>query len=173
MTAAARRRETDAAVGLVIFLGAVAMLFAALLLAYAVVRMQAPAWPPPGTPAFPRGAAAGNGALLVAVSLALRAASRRRGWAFAALALGAAFLLAQLALWRHLAGAQLGPGAGAFGDVFFALSALHALHVGGGLVVLAASALPAAPPRRLRLTTIYWDFLLAVWLVVYAAVCLT
>ncbi len=148
-TTSARRREIDAAVGLAIFLGAVAMLFAALLFAYAVVRLKAPAWPPPGTPDFPRGGAAANGLLLVAVSAALRGATRRRGWALGALALGAAFLAAQIGLWRHLVGAQLGPGAGAFGDVFFALSALHALHVAGGLVVLVTSALPggsAAPP---------------------------
>jgi cytochrome c oxidase subunit 3 len=169
---ASRRRELDAAVGLMIFLGAVAMLFAALLLAYAVVRTQAIAWPPPGTPALPRGAAAANGLLLIAVSVALRGAARRRGLTLAALALGVGFLIAQVALWRHLVAQHLGPGAGAFGDVFFALSALHGLHVGGGLIALATAAPPAAPARRLRLTTIYWDFLLVVWLVVYVAVCL-
>ena len=62
---------------------------------------------------------------------------------------------------------HLGPAAGALGEVFFALSALHALHVLGGLVALALTG-----ARRLRLLTIYWDFVLAVWVVVYVAVCL-
>jgi cytochrome c oxidase subunit 3 len=165
--------QITGAVGLVILLGTIAMLFAAMLFAYAVVRLQAPSWPPPETPPFPRGGAAANGLLLLATSVALRAANRRRGWAAGALALGTGFLVAQLVLWRQLVAARLGPGAGALGDVFFALSALHAAHVLGGLIALGASVLPGAPGRRLRLTTIYWDFLLVVWLIIYVAVCLT
>jgi cytochrome c oxidase subunit III len=159
---AARRRQIDAQVGLVIFLGSVAMLFAAMLLAYAIIRAQAPAWPPAGSPPFPRGAAAANTLALVAASLALR-----RGRARLAFGCGAAFLMLQGALWRQMVAAHLGPGAGALGEVFFALSALHALHVLGGLVALAVTR-----ARRLRLLTIYWDFVLAIWLVVYVAVCL-
>jgi cytochrome c oxidase subunit 3 len=158
----ARRRQIDAQVGLVVFLGATAMLFAALLLAYAIVRAQAPVWPPAGAPPFPRGAAAANTLALVAASVALR-----RGWAGAALAAGALFLGAQALLWHHLVAIHLGPAAGALGEVFFALSVLHALHVLGGLVALALTG-----RRRLRLLVIYWDFVLAVWLVVYGAVCL-
>jgi cytochrome c oxidase subunit 3 len=159
---AARRREIDAQVGLVIFLGATAMLFAALLLAYTIVRSEAPSWPPAGAPPFPRGAAAANTLALVAASLALR-----RGSARAALLFGAAFLAGQALLWRHLVAIHLGPAAGALGEVFFALSALHALHVLGGLLALALTG-----ARRLRLLTIYWDFVLIVWVVVYVAVCL-
>ena len=157
-----RRREVDAQVGLVIFLGATAMLFAALLLAYAIVRSEAPSWPPAGAPPFPRGAAAANTLALVAASLALR-----RGSARMALAFGAGFLAAQALLWRHLVAIHLGPSAGALGEVFFALSALHALHVLAGLLALALTG-----ARRLRLLTIYWDFVLAVWVVIYVAVCL-
>ena len=35
-------------VGVAVALGAVFMAFAAVLLAYAIIRVQAPAWPPPG-----------------------------------------------------------------------------------------------------------------------------
>ncbi len=166
-SAKARRREIDAQVGLVIFLGATAMLFAALLLAYAIIRTQAPIWPPVGAPPFPRGAAAANTLALVAASLALR-----RGRPRAALALGAAFLAAQALLWHHLVGLHLGPSAGGLGEVFFALSALHAVHVLGGLLVLAVGIRRAPQPARLRLHTLYWDFVLVAWIVVYVAVCL-
>jgi len=159
---ATRRREIDAQVGLVIFLGATAMLFAALLLAYAIVRSQAPSWPPAGAPPFPRGAAAANTLALVAASVALR-----RGSARAAFTFGAAFLIAQALLWRHLVAIHLGPSAGALGEVFFALSVLHALHVLAGLLALSLTG-----ARRLRLLTIYWDFVLVIWAVVYVAVCL-
>lgn len=161
----AERRRIDGLVGLAIFLGATTMLFAALLLAYAVLRAQAVSWPPPGTPPFPRLGAGAVGVLLVAACLCLRAARPRL-----ALACGAAFLVGQVALWRHLVSAHLGPGAGPLGDVFFALTGFHALHVAAGLIVLAGA---GARARRPRLVTLYWDFVLAVWLVIYAAVCLT
>jgi cytochrome c oxidase subunit 3 len=165
----------NGAVGMAVFLGACAMLFAAFLFAYLVLRRQALAWPPPGTPPFPRGAAAVNGLLLLAAGFALRRA-RTRGpaWVAGALGLGALFLLMQVTLWGRLVAARLGPGTGTLGDVFFALSALHALHVLGGLVAVALllrRARPDARPRRLRLATIYMDFVAVVWVIIYAAVC--
>jgi cytochrome c oxidase subunit III len=174
-------RETSAhratgAVGMAVFLGACAMLFAALLFAYAVMRSQAAAWPPPGTPPFPRGAAASNGMLLIAAGFALRRAhTRGLAWAAGALGLGALFLLMQVVLWRRLIVGQLGPGSGALGDAFFALSGFHALHVLGGLLAIAwllrRRAGPDVRARRLRLATIYMDFVGVVWLVFYLAVC--
>jgi cytochrome c oxidase subunit 3 len=162
----ARRRETDAAVGLLVLLGSLAMLFAALLLAYAIVRAQAPRWPPPGSPPLPRAAAGANTLWLVAASAALRRARRAAGrsWVVVAAALGAGFLAGQISIWRHLVQAGLGPHGQMPGQVFLALSALHAVHLLAGLVALAVS-------RRVRLLSMYWDFLLVVWLVLYAAVC--
>jgi len=173
----APQKSLNGAVGMAVFLGACAMLFAALLFAYAVVRAQASAWPPPGTPPFPRGAAAANGVLLIAAGFALRRA-RARGPAWAAFALGlsALFLLMQALLWGRLVAEHLGPGTGALGDAFFALSTFHALHVLGGIVamviLLRSRARSDARPRRLRLATIYMDFVAAVWVVIYVAVCL-
>jgi cytochrome c oxidase subunit 3 len=161
---------------MLVFLGACAMLFAALLFAYAVMRSQASAWPPPGTPPFPRGAAASNGLLLIAAGYALRRA-RTRGpaWAAAALGMGGMFLLMQIVLWRRLIVGQLGPGSGALGDAFFALSGFHALHVLGGLIAIAwllrGRGAAEAQTRRLRLATTYMDFVAVVWVVFYLAVC--
>ena len=160
---ASDRREADGMVGMAIFLGATTMLFAAFLLAYGVLRAQALAWPPPGTPSFPAAAAGANALLLIAATLSLRRGHRR-----AALALGTTFLLGQALLWRHLVAAHLGPGAGALGDAFFALSVLHALHVAGGLCALALS---LRRPDRNRALKLYWDFVLAIWLIVFVAVC--
>ncbi len=164
--AVARRREGDAAVGLLVFLGATAMLFAALLLAYAILRAQAPQWPPAGTPPLPRRLAGANTALLLGASAALWRArgSGQRAWRLAAAALGAGFLAGQTGLWRQLVAAGLGPRGQLPGQVFLALSALHALHVAAGLLVLGFA-------RRLHLVSLYWDFVLAVWVVLYVAVC--
>lgn len=160
------RRETDTAVGLLVFLAATAMLFAALLLAYAILRAQAPSWPPAGAARLPRAAAGANTLVLAAASAALWRARRggARAWVAAAGLLGAGFLVGQILLWRHLAGMGLGPRGQMPGQIFLALSALHAVHVLGGLAVLAFS-------RRVRLVSLYWDFVLAVWVVLYVAVC--
>ena len=177
VSASASAQRLNGAVGMAVFLGACAMLFAALLFAYAVLRSQAVAWPPPGTPPFPRGDAGANGLLLIAAGFALRRA-RTRGpaWAGGALGLGALFLLMQAALWGRLVTAHLGPGTGALGDAFFALSMFHALHVLGGLVAIAVLLRPGARadarPRRLRLAILYMDFVVVVWVIFYVAVCL-
>jgi cytochrome c oxidase subunit 3 len=164
-----------------IFLGAAAMLFAALLFAYAVMRAQAPAWPPVGQAPLPRLALGLNTLVLFGASLALRAsvrASRRndgasaRGRAWASWALGAGFLVGQIAVWRSLVASGAGPASGIYGSVFFAISGLHALHVTGGLLALALTAARGASLRRLRACALYWDFVLVVWLVFFAGACL-
>lgn len=162
------RRQVNASIGLAVFLGATAMLFASLLLAYAVLRAQAPVWPPPGAAPLPRGLLGANTAVLLLASLALR---RRR--ARAALGLGLAFVLLQALAWRSLVAAGAGPASGVYGGIFFALSGFHALHVLGGLIALALLvARPRAGGGALRLTAAYWDFVLAVWVVLYVGVCL-
>jgi len=170
-------KRVTGSVGMMVFLGACAMLFAALLFAYAVMRSQTAAWPPPGTPPFPRGAAAMNGLMLIAAGFALRRAGvRGPAWAAGALGLGALFLLMQATLWGRLVSSHLGPGTGALGDAFFALSGFHALHVLGGLIAIAFLLRGRAPTevrlRRLRLATVYMDFVAVVWAIVFVAVCL-
>jgi cytochrome c oxidase subunit 3 len=146
------------------------MLFAALLFAYAVLRAQAGAWPPPGAPPFPRGAALANGIWLLAAGVTIRfmpRAPRPRALRAAGVVLGAAFGGAQVVLWRRLFAAHPPAGARLVGDVFFALSALHLLHLAGGI-----GALAFAPVRRWRVVVMYWDFLFAVWAAIVLAVCL-
>ncbi|HEV3033070.1 MAG TPA: cytochrome c oxidase subunit 3 [Polyangia bacterium] len=185
--AASSRGRATATIGMAIFLGAAAMLFAALFFAYAVMRTQAPAWPPVGQAPVPRGALGANTLLLAAASLALRAAlaaarrrddARARTRATAALGLGAAFLAAQIVVWRALVLGGAGPASGIYGSVFFAISGLHALHVFGGLLALAVIVLARGArgvertERRLALAAPYWDFVLAVWLLFFFVACL-
>jgi cytochrome c oxidase subunit 3 len=89
------------------------------------------------------------------------------------------FLVGQAFAWRMVADTQAGPGNPAF-SFFVLLTAAHGLHLVGGLVVLArtSSALwrgvgdDAAALERVRtsvqLCTIYWHWLLLIWLGVFA-----
>ncbi|HEY6104896.1 MAG TPA: cytochrome c oxidase subunit 3 [Anaeromyxobacteraceae bacterium] len=184
---ASRRRlapgEGTPWLGMVVFLGSWAMMFAALFFAYGLVRARAPAWPPADLPALPLLVPGLNTAVMAASSAALVAAGRalrlrgRRAAALLALAsgLGALFLLLQLAVWARLWREGLVPGGGPYPSAFYALTALHALHVLVGVCALAWLALRARSPRgvrgvSVRLWGMYWHFVGAVWLVLYATV---
>jgi cytochrome c oxidase subunit 3 len=186
-TRSAAARDVDATVGMTILLGAWVMLFAALFLAYGVVRVQASEWPPFGAPRLPLLVPGVNTLLLLASSVALRrglarARSGDAGTLFPATVvttlLGLAFIGAQIASWRSMLVRGLLPSSGVYGSVFYALTGFHALHVAGGVVALALLAVQTArgrhrertPVRALRLTALYWDFVAVVWVAMYVTV---
>ncbi len=177
------REEFTAYLGMLVFLASWGMLFAGLLFAYAVVRAGSAAWPPPGAPELPVALPGLATAIIAASSVAMEralAASAPRGGAVAGrrlalvALLGAAFLALQAVTWLRVLAAGLGPGDGTYGSVFYALTAIHAAHVAVGLVALAwlaARALGGGVTRlSVRLWGLYWHFVGAAWLVLYAAV---
>jgi cytochrome c oxidase subunit 3 len=188
------RAETDAYIGMIVFLGAWVMTFAALFFAYGVLRAQAVSWPPPTERRLPRGLPGLNTLVLIASSLWLRrglAAARRAsddsdgdrdrqsatsGHALlGAMALGAIFLTAQIGIWRAMMARGLAPASGIYGSVFFALTGFHALHVLCGLVALAVIGLGRARDRpararALRVTALFWDFVTVIWVLMYLAI---
>lgn len=177
------RKDATAWMGMVVFLGSWAMMFAALFFAYGMLRARMPAWPPPDLPALPLLLPAANTLVIAASSLALqRALSAARAGRLAAVktALGAALVLAagfiglQVHLWRGLWQAGLRPDQGPYPSVFYALTLFHALHVLVGVValvfLLAGAVRGAHQPGRhlaLRLWTSYWHFVGAVWLLLF------
>jgi len=123
--------------------------------------------------------------LLLALSSASMLAARRaqcggrraraRGWLAATWALGLAFLMAQASVWWRLVGSGLVPRSNAYGTLFFSLTGLHAVHVVGGLVYQAILYVRLGRGEgglwralRLDLCGLYWHFMGAVWLVLFA-----
>jgi cytochrome c oxidase subunit 3 len=85
------------------------------------------------------------------------------------------FLLGQAVVWRQLQAAGVyatGNPANAF---FYVLTALHGLHLAGGLFVWARAMLRVSRGRTtvlatrlsVELCTVYWHYLLVVWLVLF------
>lgn len=114
-----------------------------------------------------------NSALLVASSIAWEAA-RRSGAAgratsasLAGAALGLAFLIGQWMLWRHYLGDGYYLSSNPANAFFYLLTALHGVHIIGGLVA-AAWALTERNPAYIRLCAIYWHFLLFIWILIAA-----
>ncbi len=161
-------------VGLRILLAIVTVLFSLVIAAY-FSRMTIPDWRPVSEPWL----LWVNTALLVASSIALQRARNAARWGDieglrSGLQLGGAltagFLIGQLLAWRQLGFLGTNP-ANAF---FYLLTALHGLHLMGGLVAWTRAMLRLSRDNdvvRVRLgvelVAVYWHYLLAVWLVLF------
>jgi len=157
-----------------------ACLFAYLLFSYYYTALQrGPSWSPAPHP--PMHLAGPNTAILLASSVAAwwgeRGASRgdrRRQLAGLglAIALGAVFLTVQLFEWKAK---SFGPASGSYGSLYFVVTGFHMAHVVAGLAMLSTvfvwSAMGRFHPRRyepVSITALYWHFVDAVWLAVFA-----
>jgi cytochrome c oxidase subunit III len=156
--------------GLWVFIAVASTLFSLFLAAY-VMRMDGSRdWSQLGMPwqlwLSTALLAAGSVQLHRASRTADAALARQRLLAGGACAIG--FLLAQLWGWQVLQAARVVLAGNPAASFFYVLTALHGLHVIGGLVgwVLA---LRDPVPWRIALCARYWHFLLAVWAVLFAA----
>ena len=171
-------RPPAAKVVLILYFGVAAVLFGLVTSAY-LMRM--------GMPGMAHGAIGGwralpeppllwlNTATLILASLAwegARIAARRRPpmtWGLAAGLLGLLFLIGQLLLWGQLIDAGHGLRGDPAAAFFYLITALHGLHVVGGLYFWARAMLALGgdgdAALRFQLTASYWHFLLLVWLV--------
>lgn len=170
-------RANAASIGLWVFMGVVTALFSLFGMAYLIrmnssdaVRLALPwqLWI--------------STALLVAGSVTFErasAASRReasvraRGLLLTGGLCAIAFLCVQLWAWNALLTAQVMPAGNPAGSFFYLLTAMHGLHVAGGLlawvwVMRTFRREPESGGWRIALCARYWHFMLAVWLALFA-----
>jgi cytochrome c oxidase subunit 3 len=162
-----------------VFLAVASSLFALFISAYSM-RLSFADWTPLPQPRL----LMLNTAVLVGASLAMEwavHAARRGEWESLRprLALGGlltfGFLAGQLHVWKQLHGAGFFLSASAATAFFYLLTAVHGLHVIGGLVAwgrASAAARREADRESVKLTVelcaTYWHYLLAVWVVLFA-----
>ena len=168
-----------AKIGLWVFLAVVTSLFALFISAY-TMRMEVGDWNPLPEP----GLLWLNTGILILTSVAMQmtrtAADRRQAVnvRIGLVAVGVltfAFLAGQLVVWQQLNASGylvVGNPANAF---FYLLTALHGLHLLGGLVAwgrATAKVWRGVDVGEVRLSvelcTVYWHYLLLVWLVLFA-----
>lgn len=167
-----------ATIGLGVFLAVVVTLFVLLISAY-FMRMQVADWaqmPAPKLLWF------NTGVLLlssVALQYAQVAARRGRledvgGGLIAGGLFAIAFLVGQLLAWQQLNAEGYFLATNPANAFFYLLTGLHGLHLLGGLVALALTVDKVWRDAGLgkvrlsvRLCTIYWHFLLLLWLVLF------
>ncbi|AMP10488.1 cytochrome c oxidase subunit III family protein [Collimonas arenae] len=172
------RRGAAISVALWLFIGVATALFLLFIAAY-VMRMDASDWSPLAMPWQLWLSSALLALASVLLQLAARAASvlllqRARTRLLAAGMCGCAFLIVQWWGWLALQAIHVTTTGNPAGSFFYLLTAMHGLHVAGGLV---AWGITAAGARRqdagrlawqIRLCARYWHFLLAVWLLLFA-----
>lgn len=168
-----------AKIGLYVFLAVVGALFSLFISAY-LMRVGTPDWW--STP-IPRLLWL-NTAMLIVSSAAMQWAKTeaQRGRRdtvktalLAALATAVLFLTGQIVAWRELTQAGYVLADNPANSFFYVITGMHGLHILGGLVALGRTmtkAWSAPGSRSLRLSVdlcaVYWHFMLAVWLVLFA-----
>lgn len=168
-----------AKLGLGVFLAVICALFALLISAY-FMRMAYADWQPAPMPRL----LWLNTGMLVLASVALQCAvvAARKGQLdnlrlalLAGTLTSVAFLAGQLLAWRDFAAAGYFATENPAASFFYLLTALHGLHILGGLVALGRTDVRewrGGGTDRLVLSTelcaTYWHVLLAVWLVLFA-----
>ena len=166
------------ALGLAAFLAVAVSLFALFVSAY-TLRMEEPDWVPVKDPNL----LWINTGFLILASVAYhwtrnQAVDGRRenllGGLIASGVLSALFLFGQLATWQQLQDAGYYVSANPANAFFYLLTAVHAVHLLGGLYVWGRSmrkvmtgAEADAVRMSIELCTIYWHFLLLVWVVLF------
>jgi cytochrome c oxidase subunit 3 len=171
------RRPRACSVGLWVFMGVASTLFSLFGVAYVMRLANADAVAIAMPPQLLL-----STAWLVLASVLLQGAAatsdwpeRSRAWLLAGGLCSLGFLATQGWAWQALMARAVGPAGNPAASFFYLLTALHALHLAGGLAgwALAARAAwdtGAAPVAAWRITLCarYWHFLLLVWLALYA-----
>ncbi|MDD0854517.1 cytochrome c oxidase subunit 3 [Halobacteriovorax sp. GB3] len=175
-------RKMVSSIGMIVLLVSFSMLFATLLLGYAIYRLTSDVWPPMGMQRVPL--------FLPTVSTFIIAVSSLSLWKFekefelkkeqillplylVTLTLGAAFMGVQFKLWASMKAMGLYVEAGIFPSLFYTLTWIHAAHIVAGLLGLLLM-IPAIIKQDFdeKATLVanvskFWHFLGIVWFLMY------
>jgi cytochrome c oxidase subunit 3 len=169
-------------VGIITWLASDVMFFAGLFATWFVLRAENTVWPPEGVELD----VVRSGVFtLVLVSSSVTAhfcvkaseagdKSSALGWMVTTLVLGAVFLTNQMLEYASL---DFGLDSHAYGSIYYLLTGFHALHVFGGLVLMAALLFMLAPRQSktplagsVTAYSYYWHFVDVVWVLVFIVV---
>lgn len=159
--------------GVWVGIGTIAMSFAALTSALVVRQSGAPDWHHLQLPAL----LYVNTLVLLGSSVTLEWARRRQAplALHLTIALGVLFVAGQVLAWRQLIAQQQSLASGPSSAFFYVFTALHAMHVLGGIAGLTyverRMTAGGVPPGTYKAAALYWHFMAALWL--YLLVLLT
>ena len=175
-------KHQTAYIGMVIFLGSWAVMFAGLFFAFSMHRVNAPHWPPASLASVPFGLPAASTVLIILSSLTLmrysasvktgeRASLRR--WLLRTVVLGVTFCGVQAVLWYGVHGSGLVPSSGPFVGHLYLMTGFHALHVLVGLglllrlIPITDAGLSPKLATNARLVSMFWHFVGVAWILIF------
>lgn len=172
----------NAKLGIWLFIASEVMLFAGLFSAYILIRTGAPVWPVHDRPVL---LGAMNTGVLIASSMSMVmawASLKMQDWAGHRRYLAVTTLLGLVFLGvkgfeyaEHLGAGEV-PSTDVYFALYYALTAVHALHIVGGVVVLlyflgpGASLWTRAPEQftnRIEAIGLYWHFVDLLWMFLF------
>jgi len=164
-------------------MAAILMMFTALSSAYIVRAASSNDWKPL---AMPRILLLSTGLILLSsVTLEIgrrklksAVASAPKLWFCVSAALGIGFLVSQLLAWQQLVQQGIYVATNPHSSFFYLLTAVHGVHLLGGLLALLYLAVRARPPENNNLAvakgqatadvaTLYWHFMDVLWIYVF------
>jgi cytochrome c oxidase subunit III len=174
-------RLPNAILGMILFVAAEIMFFAALISAYTITRASAlgGVWPPPDQPLLPTARTAVNTAALLLSGVLLWWGNRSlrsapvMAWRFLAssLVLGIAFVSLQGVEWVALLRQGLTVSSSTEGSFFYLIVGAHALHAVAAIVALAWAywrlRRGTLPPQLFTSARIFWYFVVLLWPLIY------
>lgn len=174
--------------GMVIFVMAEAMFFAALFSAYSIVSAGVTNWPPLDQPRLPVLTTAFNSLALLLSAWTIFQANRRftapqadvaatRRFLLATILLGSFFVLFQGFEWMRLISYGLTMTSSSYGSFFYLLIGTHALHAVAALSILYYNFFKLRKNRMAKEqfwgAQVFWYFVVGVWPILYVLVYLS
>jgi cytochrome c oxidase subunit 3 len=166
--------------GFIIFLCSESVIFLAFFSGYAILKLSALNWLPPGVDGLEWRTPLLNTIVLVSSSFTMVAAehfkARERLWLFRgfwvlSMAMGAYFLYGQAMEWHGL---KFGLTSGTFGGTFYLLTGFHGLHVATGILLMALMLWKSFIPGNydggeegVKATSLFWHFVDVIWIILF------
>ncbi|MCP9915631.1 heme-copper oxidase subunit III [Cyanobium sp. ATX 6F1] len=166
--------------GFIIFLCSESVIFLAFFSGYAVLKLSASDWLPPGVEGLEWRTPLINSVVLVSSSgtIVLAEWFKHRGslWGFRAfwlltMAMGAYFLYGQALEWQSL---SFGFTSGTFGGTFYLLTGFHGLHVATGVLLMALMLVRSFLPgnydggeQGVVAASLFWHFVDVIWIALF------
>ena len=167
------------------FIAAEAMLFAAFISAYLILRAGVPVWPPWGQPRLPIATTGFNSLVLLSSVYFLHRSKKvfnhsddlagAKKLYQLAIATGAFFVLFQGYEWVNLLSFGLTPTSSTYGGVFYLLIGAHAIHVVAGVMALVYVYTRLGKEKDVARDSFsavqaMWYFVVGLWPVLYVTV---
>ncbi len=172
-------QEIISSVGMIVALVSFAMLFATLMMGFAMFRFTAPSWPPAGM-ARPSLLLPSLSTICIFLSSLCyiwfeKNISQKKGLILT-IAFGFGFMLLQSLLWSHLKAQGIFASSGIYPSIIYAFTWIHAAHIVaalGFLLWLLIFALKKIDMKaRLRASSVgkFWHFLGIVWFIMFVTI---